>query len=1272
MGHDDPLRGTRAALIIGLQRGCPRGRETIFVTPEDDARTDGGSGMEAGETASAGSDGVPGGEPTKGGMTRRRFLTAVAAVGGTAAAGVLLWDLVGDDDDDQGKRGQAAKPTLNAAGTKEVRTLHLALGAMGAVPGDAVIQIAGRQYPVTLHTEDSRKDLVKGSATLSAVPADRLSHYVKGLELPTDVAVHLHLMADLDPDGHPKADTKYLGSYVHVPTEAVTAERNQASPAAKVLAAYAADAALRETVAKAVSGAASSADVEAALAARGAGGAGTVGGSPARFGLLGIAANAAPTTPAAAQELDAVVDPTMDTAISLTLHHPDLATKDPQGAARLREIALHSTAVSHFGQTIADIIGNAGADTGATTTAADGTSGPDETFGGSIGVMELCTDPSGNAVHLPATLSDGTSVPQSDLFVMRLLDRDGEYPQLRTAWAAAAADVLAVSKADPLLQDRTWHDHSSPGPKTVEASAPVLQEEGVQFSLAGECTQSHSWGLKATFKDYDAAKDLYTIEISNDYLRHVMMAVQYYDGAGNAIEVSKLDPDSSTMWSGLAFTPFIRSLDLVPSAPTILGVTLPGANKANIELPWPDGADHARVFAFSMAYTSARGTGLDRILTDSGGQVYGDRIAAPQQAIPMIFTLIFDLLMPTFLLLHDVGQLGVSMRDVRFSRVTADDINAEAPLGGELQPVVDTFERVGGEALILLMGLSVTGGAAALSTIPIGNSIGKFVKDMAIEFIHLLLGVKGFEYLVEKLLIWMGGEELVNSVPFFGQMMAALGIMEDAVKLATANIEMAIAPPVQHFTLTPSYDATITVLPDTGDSGWPQAGKYYQLSYRIQNQPTTQIYTGTVDDPSAVANLEIPISKVSVGGLISWSITVLTEPGGWMVGYGETEYVANAPLGKVPKEVTIQLVEQLIPLSDKSSVARGWTTDASSGTVELDTTAGRVVGGTFKDLNPSSGDHVGEVGGVTIATRQGAAGYTWASQGRWFARNLHVREKASDYWSFAGPFDRRPFLAYDTLSSDRVQGQNYLLDPRGLGNGLMVRRVDVTKPGELAVDTSKAFGKFQTDIHAVSYNPLGCLVGLAANARIAILRLAAQPMPDPLVPVADMASGSLPPGLTDPRPGYMTAPALVASRADGTILVLDAAKPSIYAFDITGVPAQVFPDDTGQTGASELVLPDTVGKGAYHGFGVDGGNFLYIVSSSSAGTVDAYRLDVFDVNGNAVFTTTGVNAAAYVVDYWRNGYGVNYELLAGKGGPDRESGAVEPSVSVWNPTTPKP
>jgi hypothetical protein len=76
--------------------------------------------------------------------------------------------------------------------------------------------------------------------------------------------------------------------------------------------------------------------------------------------------------------------------------------------------------------------------------------------------------------------------------------------------------------------------------------------------------------------------------------------------------------------------------------------------------------------------------------------------------------------------------------------------------------------------------------------------------------------------------------------------------------------------------------------------------------------------------------------------------------------------------------------------------------------------------------------------------------------------------------------------------------------------------------------------------------------------------------------------------------------------------------------------------------------------------------YLYVLSYNANSF--SYRLDIYHPNqsGNQPIShTPNVNAARLTVDYWRNVYTLNYELLTLPNGT--AAGLTEPSVSMWIP-----
>jgi hypothetical protein len=91
--------------------------------------------------------------------------------------------------------------------------------------------------------------------------------------------------------------------------------------------------------------------------------------------------------------------------------------------------------------------------------------------------------------------------------------------------------------------------------------------------------------------------------------------------------------------------------------------------------------------------------------------------------------------------------------------------------------------------------------------------------------------------------------------------------------------------------------------------------------------------------------------------------------------------------------------------------------------------------------------------------------------------------------------------------------------------------------------------------------------------------------------------------------------------------------------------------------------PDT----QYLDLAVEFTGFLYILSYNQ--TTNEYRMDLYHPGQSGtqpIVTTPNVNAARLTVDFWRNVYTLNYEVLRLPNG--MVPSITEPSVSLWTPT----
>ncbi|MEO7158249.1 MAG: hypothetical protein ABI039_11835 [Vicinamibacterales bacterium] len=141
-------------------------------------------------------------------------------------------------------------------------------------------------------------------------------------------------------------------------------------------------------------------------------------------------------------------------------------------------------------------------------------------------------------------------------------------------------------------------------------------------------------------------------------------------------------------------------------------------------------------------------------------------------------------------------------------------------------------------------------------------------------------------------------------------------------------------------------------------------------------------------------------------------------------------------------------------------------------------------------------------------------------------------------------------------------------------------------------------------------------------------------------------------------------PIAAAISLDGAILVLDDGNNRIQAFDTGGNPVRYFKN---QPEPYFLELTATESNISLD-LAVEFTGYLYVVSHDAS---NSHRLDIYhptQTGTEPICTTLNLNAARLTVEFWRNVYSLNYEVLQLPGG--NIPAFTEPSVSLWVPTPP--
>ncbi|MBV8832633.1 MAG: hypothetical protein JO108_25815 [Acidobacteriaceae bacterium] len=562
----------------------------------------------------------------------------------------------------------------------------------------------------------------------------------------------------------------------------------------------------------------------------------------------------------------------------------------------------------------------------------------------------------------------------------------------------------------------------------------------------------------------------------------------------------------------------------------------------------------------------------------------------------------------------------------------------------------------------------------------------------ALAMVKVFLGTvvsKSFPYVLEAIATVLVTAEIIDAIPVIGQIARVAAAIIGAAQLAVTSIELGISPPVYQFDLTFTHNLSLTIHPQAASFPRPPSGEvlYYKINYLFDNGSPHYL------DGVEVGNLKnpIPINLTGIpwGGMVNISVgfyfrksAVAEAPNDYCCAKGSTGLVSNT--SNTAPDITIEQIKTPIQKSTVYIHTSKTTLDAQG--------LHRWTPGSIPPpyVPPSGGDQPGDLGPLrSITVRQSTAvnpgyvGYSWQSyssgvqdcqsgtQGQLdMAANLNTDQTEGGKNAQNG-YARLPCglteggagigvnVAYNLLTSG---GANFYVDP----STLMLRQVQLDPTVSFASPVEgMAFGQLNLDSTALLLHPAGHVVSINHdNHKFEALKLPASAVVDKVAQQSYLArtysgSGSL--------PGLMKYPVAACISAEGAILILEAGNNRIQAFDLGGNPVPYFKK---QQSSHFLTLPATQGFD-YLDLAVEFSGFLYVLSRNSDSGQMAFRLDIYHPEQSGtqpISTTKGMNAAKLAVDFWRNLYTLNYEVLKLPSG--QIPPLTEPSVSFWMPSLP--
>jgi hypothetical protein len=537
----------------------------------------------------------------------------------------------------------------------------------------------------------------------------------------------------------------------------------------------------------------------------------------------------------------------------------------------------------------------------------------------------------------------------------------------------------------------------------------------------------------------------------------------------------------------------------------------------------------------------------------------------------------------------------------------------------------------------------------------------------------------------------IGVAEAEDAIPLAGWISLGISIAVGVASIIETSVELSQVPWTDIDDLSFTHDLSVTILkdsgnpdadpPDPGDDTFPKAADHYKVT-ALFDDGTPRVQTLALPQPVPATLPAVVFPGVPLGGNVNVSVAfsqVPTDPfqpaGGVLLGKGSTGLIPNT-LGATP---TITIQELQFPITanttyvhkqktavDPKTGLHVWDAKAAAPTVN----AGNLVSdgpGTlygFRSITVRQG----------TATAQGYVGYAWQGWNSGGAgpldqmANLNTADAETGYVASAFDFTQPGVrLAYNMLSRGSV---NFYLDTTD-PNHLHVRQVtlDPTPTFDSPL-SNQSWGVFTLTPDAVLLHPTGHLVSISGSTHT----MATHRLPDAFMTDAEAAVHLLAQVKSGPgtRPGLMTTPAAATVAPDGTILVLEAGDPNakptpipsrLQAFNLG---ANAIPFFTKQSAPYFLTLTATPNDQGwqYLDIAAEYTGLLYVLSYND--NTFLYRLDIYDptqVGTTPISTTQDINAAKLTVDFWRNVYTLNYEVLQLPG-----PGITEPTVSLWVPT----
>lgn len=782
-----------------------------------------------------------------------------------------------------------------------------------------------------------------------------------------------------------------------------------------------------------------------------------------------------------------------------------------------------------------------------------------------------------------------------------------------------------------------WRTQDGVTTSAQSEAAPLGLNAGFSYTTK-DFSPGHGYSASITDVDdnpSEASLDaVVTIEVKNWFVRFLGLYVRYLDSEGNIIPTSQIANEM-----GDTLQNYFQYYDLLGTSSTDLyydllfpefeafGLPISDTSKT-LKIPIPSSANSFQLLASGMGSTGISNPYYSTIVVGT------------------TMTSVVNLGLTLFFL-----TLAAAAAYSGFTEGLQEPANLRALIPIIFELFADTFDAVLFQNPSTFKGVGVKVGALIMTNAakPILNFMAPYI--VAAE----------------------DQQAVLDAIPLIGagyQTFVALGTLAQLGQTADA---VAVSPSTYVYQVTLTHDIQVTVRPnlspppDGDPNGWPATATHFDVIAHFDGGTPTSV-RGELPATQTTDPQTVTFTGVPLGGQVAISVGVYSA-NNYLVGTASAGPVANED--NVSFDVTFK--ELLVPI-DASTVY------SHKELIELDANGKHIwVASTTppvqapKGCSPSNGQ-LCSLEGITVNSAAGAVGQSFQSynnavptcsnpnsfaNGHQFSNLSTTQDPESGFFFTGCTFSTSPRLVYDLLNRNN---RNFYLDTSSRGPNYqgVIRQVRLdnnANPGFDEPDSNLAWGKLQFPSDSLLLHPAGKIISITnTKNKFEVIELPDAAMSDADAPFSHTYSAK---GL---RPGLLDGPVLAALDPDGTILVLEDGNKRIQAFDLNGNAAPIFPN-----GAYYVPLKDQPVK-QYLDFAVEFKGYMYVLSIVDSNGTDVFTLDIYQPTGEWLAATTGFDAQRLTVNYWRDVYAQNAQVLRLPNGslPAR----TEPSISHWIPSTP--